>query len=313
MTDDGLTREQAAEILREAVPGAEVTGVVRLVGGGVSGAYEVLCADPEQNVVIKVYGDREGWRLSKEISVYRLLRQHGVTKIPRLLTGAGSDGLLGRAYLVMSKLRGVAADRLSPEMSDADLRSLYRQMGELVAQIHTISQEAYGYRGTEIIDPQPTNEACMKSVLARASGAYLEATGDRELYEAAREYVSARTELFALCEAPVLIHNDFHEGNIIVEQTVDGPVISGVIDVENAMAGDPIVDLSKTHSYSIRGSQVKLEGLFEGYGGAIVEWERRFRLFQMVHLFELWGFFYGREPGTPEGIIEDIRGLIAAG
>jgi hypothetical protein len=28
---------------------------------------------------------------------------------------------------------------------------------------------------------------------------------------------------------------------------------------------------------------------------------------------ELWHFFYGREPDTPECIAEDLRGLIAAG
>src|SRR2546423_1588882 len=292
MIQDGLTRDQAAVILRDAVPGAEVVGVQRMSGGDVNGVYEVLCADSGQNAVVKVYAADAGWRLSKEISVYRILREHGVTKIPQLLAGAGRDSPLEQPYLVMSRLPGTAAGLLSPELSDADLRSLYRQMGRLLAQIHAIEQEAYGYRATEILDPQPTSVAATKSTLARVSKAYLDATEDRDLYEAAHTYVDARKDLFALCQKPVLVHNDFHEGNILVTQTSDGPVVTGLIDVENAMAGDPIADLAKTHSYSIRDSRTKLDGFFEGYGQIPIEWERRFRLFHLLQGFELWGYFH---------------------
>jgi hypothetical protein len=106
MTEEALTRDQAAEILRETMPGADVIGIERMALGAVSGAYEVLCEDPAQNVVLKLYGRDYGWRLSKEISIYRLLRENGITKIPKLLGAAGSDGLLGRPYLLMSKLPG---------------------------------------------------------------------------------------------------------------------------------------------------------------------------------------------------------------
>lgn len=313
MTEDGLTRDQAAEILRETVPGVSVVGVERMAGGIVNGAYEVLCEDSAQNVVLKVYAPDWGWKLSKEIGIYRLLRDNGVTKIPTLLGGAGSDGLLGRPYLVMSKLPGTNFELVSSGMTDADLRSVYRQMGELSAQFHAISQEAYGYLASEIMDPQPTSEAHMKAVLAEGSQLYLDATGDREVYEEAHAYVAERADLFSLCDGPVLLHNDFHEGNVMVAQTPDGPLVTGIVDMENAMAGDPMVDLAKTHSYSIRGNRVKLEGLFEGYGGAPVEWERRIRLFSAIHLFELWGFFYGLEADTPERIIADLRTLMAAG
>ncbi|NUP49513.1 MAG: aminoglycoside phosphotransferase family protein [Catenulispora sp.] len=313
MTEDGLTRDQAAEILRETVPGVSVVGVGRMDGGVVSGAYEVLCEDPADNVVVKVYAPDWGWKLSKEIRIYRLLRDKGVTKIPTLLGGAGSDGLLGRPYLVMSKLPGANFEVINPGMTDADLRSVYRQMGQLMAQFHAIGQEAYGFLTSEIMDPQPTSEAHMKAVLAEASRLYLDETGDRDTYEEAHAYVAERADLFNLCDGPVLVHNDFHEGNVMVEQTPGGPLVTGIVDMENAMAGDPMVDLAKTHSYSIRGHRAKLEGLFEGYGGAPVEWERRVRLFSAIHLFELWRFFYKLEADTPERIIADLRTLMAAG
>ena len=39
----------------------------------------------------------------------------------------------------------------------------------------------------------------------------------------------------------------------------------GVIDVENAVAADPLHDLAKTNCYSIRGDPATLAGLLEGY------------------------------------------------
>lgn len=99
----------------------------------------------------------------------------------------------------------------------------------------------------------------------------------------------------------------------MVTRTPDGPVLTGLIDVENAMAGDPMVDLSKTHSYSIGDNRVKLDGLFEGYGEVPTEWERRFRLFQLIHSFELWDFFCGiGEKDKLDPIAEEIRTLVAA-
>lgn len=309
-----LTLDQAAEILREAVPGTRVVGVERMEGGIETGAYEVLCADPLQNAVVKVYGKADGWKLLKEIGVYRLLRENAVTRIPKLLGGNGPSGLLGLPYLVMSRLPGTTVGAISDTLPECELADVYRQMGALLAQIHAIGQEAYGYRTTEIIEAQPTNQAQMTATLNRVSHSYLDATGDRDLYEAAHKYVEERTELFALCRGPVLLHNDFHEGNLIVRRTPDGLVLSGVIDVENAMAGDPMVDLSKTHGYSIGDNGVKLDGLFEGYGEVPVEWDRRLRLFQLIHGFELWDFFHGiglRDKLDP--IADDMRALIAAG
>jgi aminoglycoside phosphotransferase (APT) family kinase protein len=238
----GLTREQAAEILREALPGARVVGVERFAGGFEAGTYEVLCEDPLQNAVVKVYRKDDGWKLLKEISVYRLLGENAVTLTPKLLGGAGQKGALGLPYLVMGKLPGTTVGAISSTIPEAELADVYRQMGTLLAQLHAIGQEAYGYRTTEILDPQPTK-----------------------------------------------------------------------IDVENAMAGDPVADLSKTHGYSIRDNRVKLDGFFEGYGEVPVDWERRFRLFQLIHAFELWGFFHGigaRDKLEP--IAEEMRALITA-
>ena len=91
-----------------------------------------------------------------------------------------------------------------------------------------------------------------------------------------------------------------HTANIIVSSWSDGRWrLSGVIDVENAVAGDPLIDVAKTLLYSVGESQVKREGLLTGYGPM----ERRrgketVELYRLHHALEWWDWaaFIGAEP-----------------
>jgi hygromycin-B 7''-O-kinase len=46
----------------------------------------------------------------------------------------------------------------------------------------------------------------------------------------------------------------------------NGWAVTGFIDVENAIAADPLLDLAKTDYYSVHGNKAKLSGLIQGYG-----------------------------------------------
>jgi len=315
VSDIDLELNQVIEILRETLPGAQVSGVARMSGGGISGAHLVTFADGSAPVVLKVYAEDDGWRLGKEIFVYRMLREHGVTAIPKLLGGAPADrSPIGRPYLVMSKVVGTPAAYLMSDLAEDQGAAVYRQMGAILRQVHGIGQEAFGYLTTGLHEAEPTNEAFMRTLFGKRAEIFLQHTGDRETFEAAHKYVANRAELLALCATPVLLHNDFHEGNILVDLTADGPLVTGFVDVENAMAGDPVADFAKLHSYCIGGDQVKLRALFEGYGSAPVQWEPRRRLYQLIHDFELWVWF--RQTGEhnyQDELVADVREIIATG
>ena len=80
-------------------------------------------------------------------------------------------------------------------------------------------------------------------------------------------HVASQEDLLKECVSPVFCHDDFHTANIIVASWSDGLWrLSGVIDVENAVAGAPLIDVAKTLLYSVGESHVKREGLLTGYG-----------------------------------------------
>lgn len=111
----------------------------------------------------------------------------------------------------------------------------------------------------------------------------------------------------------MLCHNDFHEGNVLVTEGSDGWTVTGFIDVENAIATDPLLDLAKTDYYSVHGNKAKLSGLIQGYDLLPGDWPDRLSLYQLYHALELWDWFAAIGDTAPlPSIMQDIRRLLAA-
>jgi hygromycin-B 7''-O-kinase len=89
-------------------------------------------------------------------------------------------------------------------------------------------------------------------------------------------------------------------------------VVHGFVDVENAVAADPMIDLAKTEYYSIHGDPAKRAGLLEGYGALPPDVEARLRLYRIYHALELWDWFaHIGEPHHLPGIAADLEAMTA--
>lgn len=85
--------------------------------------------------------------------------------------------------------------------------------------------------------------------------------------------------------------------------------VNGFIDVENAIAADPLMDLAKTECYSIWSNADKLAGLVAGYGELPADWRERTTLYRLYHSLELWDWF--KSIGTVDPL-DSIAGDLAA-
>lgn len=311
MEDGLLSRAQAKEILRPVLPGVAVTEVVVRTGGQLSSVYEVQC-DGADSVVVKVYSEQWRWKQAKEVHVYRLLAQHGVGPVPSVLRAA-DGGLNGSAVTVMSLIPGRPLLEVAAQLDGASLARVYRQMGAMLAAMHRIGQEGYGYLTTRILEPVPDNTAYMTRQFAKKLDEFRDLGGDSALRGALRIYVKRHVGLFASCAAPVLCHNDFHEGNVLVSPGADGWSVTGIIDVENAIAADPLLDLAKTECYSIRGDSAKFAALVDGYGPLADDALERLALYRLYHALELWDWFATIGNTEPlADIADDMRDIVSA-
>jgi hygromycin-B 7''-O-kinase len=261
----------------------------------VTAVYEI----PGEALVVKRYGGESRWKQAKEVHVYSLLAD--VPGAPSVVNVDTEHGV--------TLITRVPGRPLAFAPADA-MRDLYRQLGAAQAAIHRIAQPAFGYLTTEVLDPAPHNTAYLTRQFEVKLAEFAARGGDPETHRVASERVAERSGLFGLCGGPALCHNDLHEGNVLVALTEDGWRMTGFVDVENAIAADPLMDLAKTIQYEQTRSPVKVAALLAGYGPLPPGGLARIELYRLYHALELWDWFAQVGNTEPlDSIAADIREL----
>lgn len=311
MSQPGQSPAEWAEgLLREAFPAAEVIEVLPRTGGQLSTVYEIRCADPAHSAIFKVYAPEWAWKQAKEVSVYEMLAALGSLPVPSLLHHTPGGGPDGRPVTILSLLEGRPMSEVSKDLDSGAIPELYRKMGAALAAVHRIGQESYGYLTDRILDPVADNGTYMRRQFVKKLEEFSALGGDVRLRDAVARRVERDGALFDNCGSAVLCHNDLHEGNVLVAQHPGGWQMTGVIDVENAIAADPLIDLAKTDYYALGRGGPERAALLDGYGSLPADAAERLELYRLYHALELWDWF--GSTGTIEplnGIAEDIARL----
>jgi aminoglycoside phosphotransferase (APT) family kinase protein len=104
-------------------------------------------------------------------------------------------------------------------------------------------------------------------------------------------FVERRREALSACERPVLCHNDLNEGNVFVAEPGGSWEVTGIIDVEDAISGDPMVDLARIHHLAAGRDNRRWMAFLTGYGALPPEWADRFAVYRLLHAVDLWCSF----------------------
>ena len=154
-----------------------------------------------------------------------------------------------------------------------------------------MQMSAFGYVvANGVKDPHADNASYMRFQFAKKLDEFRGHGGNPDAARLLAQYVEASAHLLERCSSAVLCHNDFHAGNVLVSRTDDRDVrLTGVVDFENVIAGDPLMDLAKTELYAVGDSKPKREGLYGGYGPiARTDAVPTIDLYRAYHAIELW-------------------------
>jgi aminoglycoside phosphotransferase (APT) family kinase protein len=80
--------------------------------------------------------------------------------------------------------------------------------------------------------------------------------GDAVLRRMVEEHVETHSDLLTQVRTPVLCHDDYHEGNVLVAVEDGKWHVTGIVGMENAVSADPLLDIAKTDS--TRSKRMKL-------------------------------------------------------
>ncbi len=189
-----------------------------------------------------------------------------------------------------------------PDLSDAGKRGIYRQLGDLLGRMHSLTFERFGdvaeREGKVVAGPahELAEEAKSGNIgpfaswremhreIADGRLAFLSRTEFSDLAEPIAAWFASRDGLLDDAVTPRLLHMDLHRSNILVS----GEQITGVVDVEESVIGHNEYDLMRLAlAHFSEGEDALREAFFGGYGAHITldaGYERRRSFYEMSRM-----------------------------
>jgi aminoglycoside phosphotransferase (APT) family kinase protein len=282
-----ITTDQAQAIVDRGVPGSPVAGVTELHGGEIGAVFEITRKGAPA-CILKVYPASLQWKMAKEVHVLGLL-QNISTPVPRILLADDTRSVIDLNFVLMSKLDGSVLGPREASLSDDELFAIYAEMGASLRKINEILLDSFGYIGPNgVWTAHATNRSYMSSQFDRKLTEFCQRGGDAALAERLKLTIAAREHLLDGAVSSRLCHYDFHAGNVLVTSS-DELHLSGIVDFENATAGDPLRDIAKALYYFTAQDAPKREGLLAGYGTIDRDgWLETIDLYRLSCTLELW-------------------------
>lgn len=269
MSKNHLREDTIRGIAARAFPRRSVVDMAELTEGMCNAAYCITLDDGTRHV-LKVATDDASSRLHYEVNIMdaevkaMAMAQRAGLPVARVEYHDDSRTLCTGQYFIMEYMPGQSMNSLRSVLSEPERDSLLREVGALQRDMTAITGTQFGLLG----DPDHRFDSLNGFVDWLIQGA---------MEDAARKHVLIGVEREAIAEAlardrgafeeitrPTLVHWDMWEGNIFVK---DGHV-SGIIDWERAMWGEPLMDdRFRRHTRS--------EAFLQGFGiGRLTERQR---------------------------------------
>ena len=218
-----MALSEIEQIVVSAFPNALLLNV-RQLEGGVSATVSALELEEngaKRTVVLRQYGAvdlaNDPKIASHEGALLAKLDAYGMS-VPKCLYVDDSEG----RYIIVSFIEGASAD------TPADTISCVRQMADTLTKVHLIDSN----EGLEFLkDPAVVFAEKLKVPPLQF---------DDSLSETKIREVLMSANLPEAKNKPAVLHGDFWPGNVMMKNGK----ISGIIDWEDAMFGDPLVDLA---------------------------------------------------------------------
>jgi hygromycin-B 7''-O-kinase len=285
--DPIISHPIAQSIVDHALSGQTVVSISKMHGGEIAAVYEIVLAADPPSLILKVYPQSLHWKMRKEANVIALLGERISVPIPRILLVDDSKQLFDLNFTLMTTLDGAVLGSIERALTPDQFSSAYRQIGALLRDFHQIKMEAFGYIGPHgISTAYPTNHAYITFQFDRKLSEFQERGGPKASALRVAGYVAERETLLRACKQSVLCHNDLHAGNLLAKSDSGAIRLCGVLDFENALAGDPLMDVAKAAYYLNDDAR---QALLDGYGDlGHANGPQLLRLYHLYFILELW-------------------------
>lgn len=241
-----LDEKQLNEVVHK-VMNSSIRSYSELSDGWANSAYSIELQDGRK-IVLKARPP-EGIRFMRcevdlmktEVEAMRRLSSIGQLPIPHIYAYDTSCEILPVEYFIMEHLEGKPYNQLKSEMPDEQREAIDRQLGEFNRLINEVKGPGFGFYA------RPTDRS-WRDAFAEMIYGVIEDGKDVGLsmpiaYEELEQLIERNLEHLDAVTEPRLLHWDLWDGNVFIK---DGQV-SGIIDFERAIWGDPLMEHYFSH------------------------------------------------------------------
>jgi aminoglycoside phosphotransferase (APT) family kinase protein len=286
-----IPSEKIQTIVKKVFPESEVESYQELGAGFASLHYDLHLSKPKMSLSLKVYlrptEKREPW---KETYILKRVAEETGVPVPQVLLFDDSGQLLDTPYAVHTHLPGRSLGIILPEMTEEDIETVGYEMGRYLARLHVMSGERYGDYFVEDSLASPKEReytlARMDSWLRKCEDHHLLKPSMVETLQQAFERAD-----FLDQEKPCLVHGNYHEGNVNVEEGAVSYHVTGVFGFEHSQAWSREWDMVKLFGHVFDHYPILQDSFLNGYTESVELSERfwdRLKLYQLaVAIFQV--------------------------
>lgn len=243
ITKNKQSSETIAEMARRAFPDKEILTVKELTEGMCNVTYDISFTD-ESECILKIASKGNKGRLSNEanlmeaeVKAMKLAGRGCSFKVPEVFYYDTTKELCDGDYFFMEKLPGENLFLVREELSEETGIQISREVGGIARELSHIQNKQFGLLGAESRYDTLFQfvRVLLENLLSDAEKRDIDVTCSRE---ALLQMLEDDRDTFEEVKSASLVHWDMWEGNIFIK---DGHV-SGIIDWERAMWGEPFMD-----------------------------------------------------------------------
>jgi aminoglycoside phosphotransferase (APT) family kinase protein len=282
ITKSKLAPEKINELVKNSF-GLEVSAkeITELTDGYFNTAYlltlsnglkTILKVSPPKDVQVMSYEENI---MDTEVYVLNKLTSLETITVPKVLLYDKSCQLIENEFFFMEFIEGTPLNKVKTELSIEQRSKIYSELGTMVKEINSVSDNYFGYISQENKRFHSWTEAFLYMINELLEDAL--AVSAILPYETNRIYklIYKNRSVLDSVKTPCLIHKDIWSGNIFIDEST--AKITGIIDCERAIYGDPLLD-------PVCGFLINNEDFMKSYAGRTVlskEEELRVILYQI--------------------------------
>lgn len=244
ITKNKQTRENIIKMADAAFPQKGIPKIRELTEGMCNAAYELIYEDGFATILkisspIKTgFMTNEDNLMEAEVKAMRLAAQNTGIKVAEIYKYDTTKKLCNGDYFFMEKLEGASWISVIDNLGEEINSKLRIEVGQLQKQLSEVKNDKFGLLG----DKKQQFSSLYEFVFFLISNVLNDAEKREVVIGVSKtdilEKLTLDKEIFEKVKIPSLVHWDMWEGNIFVK---DGQ-ISGIIDWERAMWGEPFMD-----------------------------------------------------------------------